>query len=104
MKRIKFSYQEVSNIIELYDKGMTQKEIAAQYLSYNTSIRRVLLKYGKLIRGNEEIQAKVKTNKFKDLDKITTYWLGWIATDGCVSKGTIDLTCKDEYVIRNYAN
>lgn len=39
----RFSKEEVNNIIKLYKEGMSQKEIANLYSTYNTSIRRILI-------------------------------------------------------------
>lgn len=40
----KFSKEKELEIINLYKRGFTQKEIADKYGTFNTSIRRVLLR------------------------------------------------------------
>ena len=46
-------------IVEEYLKGRTQKDIASELNTYNTSIRRVLLRNKVTIRSNKEIQRYV---------------------------------------------
>lgn len=82
-----FSKEKELSIIDLYLKGMSGKDIANLYGTYNTSIRRVLLRNNISIRGNSEVQCVVKENPFKNLCKDEVqYWLGYICADGNISK------------------
>lgn len=54
--------------------------------SYNTSIRRILLRFNIPIRGNEKIQRLCKHNPFKNNDAISDYFLGLLLTDGTITK------------------
>lgn len=53
-------------IIKLYRDGYTQKEITDRLGTYNTSIRKVLLKYNIPIRNISEVNRFCKINPFKD--------------------------------------
>lgn len=75
-------------ILQLYSEGKTQQEIAKQLGTYNTSIRRVLLKHNIPLRSNSEIQRLCKDNPFKDGDEYSEYFLGMLLTDGCITKCT----------------
>lgn len=52
MKR--FSREKELEIVDLYRKGYNQKEIANMYSTYNTSIRRALLKI--MLLSKEQIK------------------------------------------------
>ena len=49
----------------MYKEGKSQKEIAKYYGTFNTSIRRVLLRNNIILRGNNKIQRLCKHNPFK---------------------------------------
>ena len=94
---MKLSNDQKNYIIKEYIKGKSQKDLAIEFNTYNTSIRRILIKNGISIRGNNVIQSYVKHNYFKNLkDPNTQYWLGWLATDGCLTNGNIVLEVKEE--------
>lgn len=102
---MKFSEEKVKNIISMYNQGKTQKEIAKYYGTFNTSIRRVLKREGIAIRSNTDIQSYVSSDIFDDLKSdVVNYWLGWLATDGCVyqSRITLQVQEKDLEVIENF--
>lgn len=100
-------------IIRLYQEGHTQKEIAEQLGTYNTSIRRVLLKNNIIIRSNSEVNRFCKINPFKDGDEYSEYFLGMFLTDGCITKcktatrnycEVLSLNEEDAYLIEKYRN
>lgn len=100
-------------ILQLYSEGKTQQEIAKLLGTYNTSIRRVLIKHNVKIRSNSEIQRLCKTNPFKDSDEYSEYFLGLLLTDGCITKCknstrnysiVLSLSEKDKYLIEYYRN
>lgn len=105
MKENKFSKEKEKNIIDLYKQGHNQKDIANLYNTYNTSIRRVLLRNGIKIRSNSEIQSFVPINPFKE-DAISDYYLGLLVTDGCISNGKLSISLKkeDKYLLEHFAN
>lgn len=82
----KFSKEKDKNICDLYLEGINTKEIAKIYNTFNTSIRRVLLRNNITIRTQSDVRAIVKTNPFDDLNNAQTrYWLGYIIADGSIS-------------------
>lgn len=102
---MKFSKEKENNIINMYYSGKTQKEIAIYYNTFNTSIRRVLLRNNIKIRSNSEIQSFVNNSIFDTLTSWeVNYWLGWLISDGCIYKNRITLQVqeKDLEIIKNF--
>lgn len=85
-------------IVDQYTKGRTQKDIANELKTYNTTIRRILLRNRIKLRSNTEIQSFVKHNPFSSITSETEYWLGLLATDGCLTNGKIILEFKEDDV------
>lgn len=78
--------ENVSEILLLYEQGLSQKEIADKFKTYNTSIKRILERNNIRIKGISEMQEIVKENPFSDLEKEEVrYWLGYLIADGNVS-------------------
>ena len=103
----KYNKNIVKFIIESYNKGKNTVEIANDLKTYNTTIRRILMRNNVRIRNYSEANGIVKGNPFEDLeDDQTLYWLGYIATDGNVSNthNGIRLNCgeKDKYILNKY--
>lgn len=82
---VKFSKEKEEAIINLYKQGKSQKEIGLMFNTFNTSIRRVLVRNKVLLRGNDKIQRLCKHNPFKKHDEYSEYFLGLLLTDGCIS-------------------
>ena len=99
MSKVKENY-----IIKLYNKGKTQKEIARIFKTYNTTIRRVLLRNNIKIRSNSEIQSFIDKNPFSNNSK-SDYFLGLLIADGCISNGklTLSLHEKDKNILYEFA-
>lgn len=85
MKINKFSKEKEKAIIRLYLQGKSQTEIAKIYNTYNTSIRRVLLRNNILLRHPANIHRLCKHNPFKKNDENSEYFLRLLLTDGCIS-------------------
>lgn len=83
----KFSIIKENEIISLYEKGLTQKEIAIKFNTFNTSIRRILLRNNIPIRTSAEVWDSSPINPFTN-NKISEYFLGLLVTDGCITSGT----------------
>ena len=90
----KFSEDKEKEIIRLYvEENKNTNEIAQLLGTYNTSVRRVLL------RNNVKIRARGVARRFVQLEDIKSkegtddfdYFLGLLATDGCVTKNNIVL-------------
>lgn len=93
-------------IVEDYLKGKNTKEIADELGTYNTSIRRILLRNGVKVRTQSEAQAKT-VNVFKDLElEQVQYWLGFLAADGTIAKKenliALELQKKDLEHLKKY--
>lgn len=104
-KRLKFNKIEEEFILESYKQGKNTVEIAKELDSYNTSIRRVLIKHNiELISTKDRIKY-VKSNPFSENCEYSDYFLGLLITDGCISKNTITLSLKEEdiYMLKNFA-
>lgn len=94
---MKFSIEKEENILKMYNEGKSQKEIAEFYNTFNTSIRRVLLRYSVTPRSNSEIQSYVDKDIFTDLSSdVVNYWLGWLISDGCVYKERVTLQVQEK--------
>ena len=94
-------------IVNYYLQGLNTVEIAKKYNSYNTSIRRVLLRNNVLLRSNHEVKSFLKEKKFENpLTKDEFYWLGLLISDGCISNGALSLSLKEEdkYMLENFKN
>lgn len=106
----KFSEQKEKDILEMYKQGMSQKEIAKVYNTFNTSIRRVLLRNNVVPKGNDKIQRLCKHNPFKRNDEYSEYFLGLLLTDGCISSNAtkssnainLSLNEKDGYMVERF--
>lgn len=82
----KYSREDELTIISLYQDGILPEEIAFRFNTYNTTIRRILLRNDIPLISIAERHKVVKDNPFEDLsNKEVQYWLGYLAADGCVS-------------------
>lgn len=95
----KFSKEKEEEIIRLYTKeNKNTVEIANIFDTYNTSIRRVLK------RNNIKIRSNSEARRFIELEDISSkegtqdfdYFLGLLATDGCITGGKIILDFSEE--------
>lgn len=82
----KFSTQKEESIISDYLKGLNTIEIAKKWNTYNTSIRRVLIRNNIVLRSASEAHRKALYNPFKIGDEKSEYFLGLLLTDGCLAK------------------
>lgn len=110
----RFPKEKELEIIKLYKNGMNQTELGIKYNTWNTSIRRVLLRYNIIPRNESKILRYCKHNPFKSYkkhDEYTEYFLGLLLTDGCISYRTnnsrnptinLSLNSEDGYIIKNF--
>lgn len=96
---MKYNEQE---IVEKYNNGQNTLSLAKELKTYNTTIRRILLRNNVKIRSYSEAQRRVKYNPFS-LEK-SQYWLGLLATDGCITNGKVilDLHERDKDILDKY--
>lgn len=112
----RFPKEKELEIVNLYRKGMTQKEIGIKYNTWNTSIRRVLLRYNIIPRNESKTLRYCKHNPFKSYkkhDEYTEYFLGLLLTDGCISYRekenrvpsiSLSLNSEDGYIVEQFKN
>jgi len=102
------SKETEAEIVALYKKGKSQKEIADMYNTYNTSIRRILLRHKVQLRNSSRVLRYCKHNPFKRNDEYSDYFLGLLLTDGCISTNSskpnsnainLSLSEKDGYMV-----
>lgn len=99
MNKINFNDEQINQIIKLY----TLPNIGLEYISKEMRvsrkvIKRILLERNIPIKSTSSICRKYNVNeKFLDvLCKEQAYFLGWIASDGCVGKNNeITLSLQD---------
>ena len=106
---MKFSKEKEESIIKDYLNGENTVQIAKKWNTYNTSIRRVLLRNNIKLRTNIEAQSKVLECPFKENDELSEYFLGLLLTDGCISRrsensATISLSLIDEDLVQQFQN
>lgn len=90
-------------IVTLYLTGLTAKDVALKLgLKYNTSVRRVLIRYNIPLKSSGDILRKVHGNPLYE----NSYWLGVLATDGNIYKSRIKLAVqdKDKEWLQKYAS
>lgn len=103
----KFHIEKEQDIISMYQNNVDTVKIAKKYNTYNTSIRRVLLRNNIKIRSNAEVQNTIDNNVF-DLNSLTRedyYFLGFLITDGSITDNRITLGLKEEdiYMLERFA-
>lgn len=109
----KFDSTKEEQILKYYKEGLSQKEIASILGTYNTSIRRVLLRNGIVPKGNDIRQRLCKHNPFKNNDEYSEYFLGLLLTDGSITKEksssrnyriNLSLSEEDSYIVEAFRN
>lgn len=96
---LRFSTEKELQIIDLYvNQKQTTLSIAKQFHTYNTSIRRVLLRYGITPRPNQALQQTVSLSDIasKEGTQDFDYFLGLLATDGCITGNKVVLEFSKE--------
>lgn len=83
--------EKISNIKKLFLEGYNPSEIGKMLGTYNTTIRRILIKNGFTLKNQSESQAKIPKNPFNIQDINSLYWLGFISGDGNVFKTRIKI-------------
>lgn len=100
---VKYTATEEAEMVKMYKEGMNTVQIAKiTGKMYNTSIRRVLLRHGVILRVTGEDQRLVKGNPLLN----NHYWLGVLATDGNVYKNRVKVAVQKRDVdwIHSFAN
>lgn len=94
----KFSSELESNMIKLYLDGKNTNEIAKIFGTYNTSVRRVLLRNNIELRSSSEAHRVVNLEDIKSKENTPEfdYFIGLIATDGCITDNRVVLDFSEE--------
>lgn len=107
----KFSKEKELEIITMYKGGKNTKEISKIFNTFNTSIRRVLLRNNIKIRTSDKVLRLCKHNPFRRNDEYSEYFLGLLLTDGSITKEkrssrncgiNLSLSEVDSYMIKNF--
>lgn len=105
---MRFCKEKELSIIEDYKRGLNTVEIGKKWNTYNTSIRRVLLRYGIIPRTIKEVLSRVKHNPFQLGNEESEYFLGLLLTDGniCHRKESnsvcVSLSLKDKEMVEKF--
>jgi intein-encoded DNA endonuclease-like protein len=101
----KFSKEKEQKIVDMYNTGLNQSEIAKYFNTFNTSIRRVLKRNNIKIITSSELQRKISPDIFNNYENENIqYWLGVIASDGCLTSGKLVIETKDKEWMESYRN
>ena len=107
---MRFSKEKERLILDDYLSGLSTVKIAEKWNTYNTSIRRVLLRNGIIPRNLKESLRTVDKNPFKLGDEKSEYFLGLLLTDGNIyhrknsNSVSISLSLKDEDLVKEFRN
>ena len=95
----KYSEEKEKEIIRLYiEENKNTNEIAKLFNTYNTTIRRILLRNNIELRSYGVAQQKITLQNIssKEGTQDFDYFLGLLATDGCVTGNRIVLDFSEE--------
>ena len=99
-----------NEIITQYNNGYSTLYLAKKYNTYNTSIKRLLIRNNIYIRNAHEAANSIKKCPFKDNDEYSDYFLGLLLTDGCITYNKsktsryTSLSSKDKHIIESFRN
>jgi DNA-binding CsgD family transcriptional regulator len=105
-----FNEPQAQEMIDLYETGKTQKEIAEIFMCSQTAISAILLKRHISTRiGKKITYTDVNTSFFKEINnEESAYFLGFLYADGCVQiKNTtyvisLKLKSNDQIIIEKF--
>ena len=86
----------INDIINQYKLGKSTVEIANEFDTYHAAISRILHKNNVRIRDRSSACRKLQLNEkvFDDINEHSSYWIGFIITDGCVYHNRIRIGLK----------
>lgn len=106
--RRKFSQDEVNSVINLYNNGKQQSEIAMYLNCAQTTISGILKRSGILTRiGKRTIYNDINKIFFKEINsEASAYFIGLLYADGNISKTSnvmsIKLKSNDQYILEKF--
>lgn len=108
--RRKFTQHEVNSIIELYNNGKQQREIAKEINCSQVSISNILRRNGVKTRvGKKILYTDINKAFFKEINsEENAYFLGLLYADGNISKNhnvmCLKLKSNDQYILEKFRN
>ena len=93
-KIVKYTKEQEEKIVRLYtEENKNTNEIAKIFSTYNTTIRRILLRNGVKLRSYGVALRKVSLSDIKSKEGTPDfdYFIGLLATDGCITGNKIVL-------------
>lgn len=111
MRRV-FTFEQGSEVVDLYHKGLSGPKIAHLFGVSETAVDNQLRRSGVKRRGQSECQRIYELNEsvFDSITQESAYWVGMMITDGTIAithkQKILSLTCKrsDEETIINFRN
>lgn len=93
-----------NEVIERYQNGQSIYSISLSLNTYTSKIKKIIEKNKiKKISYSKRCNLNLKENYFEHIDSNEkAYWLGWMITDGCVSKGnciSLSIQNRDRYIL-----
>lgn len=103
LNNTRFSKEKELFILDEYNKGRTTTDIAKELKTFNTSIRRVLVRNNITLISTADRLRKVKSIPFNESNE-SNYWLGYLIADGCIwkNKKAIGLFSIDYEVLEKF--
>lgn len=105
----KWTKEEISDIIELYNSGQSCKLIAQKYNCTGGMVQYQLKKQGLTLRSGKGIKHSIKHRvveldvwKSKEGTPDFDYFIGMLASDGCIVHTCIALELKDKEILDHY--
>ena len=97
MARQRVAPEELAIMIEAYDNGATGKEAAALCGRSPRTLYNVFKRIGKPVREHYRRKYSVNDAFFDVIDsEEKAYWAGMFASDGCISRGRVNLWLAEE--------
>ena len=102
MAKINENQESIEKFIQMYDKGIPNKEIGDYFGIKPNTVCYWAKKLGCKMRGSGK--KNKYHNPFKQQSPERDYWLGYLFADGHIQRGVIDLYSVDIEVIEAYKN
>lgn len=108
--RRRFTQQEIQSVIDLYNTGKQQWEIAISLNCEQTTISGILRRHGVKTRvGKKVTYTDINTTFFREINtEESAYFLGFLYADGCVQmddtryQTTLKLKSNDQYILEKF--
>lgn len=105
----KWTKEEIADIIEMYNNGLSCQSISEKYGCTRSVVQYQLKKQGVVLRSLKGIKHSVKHRvvelnvwKSKEGTPNFDYFIGMLASDGCIVNTCVALELKDKEILDNY--